>query len=433
MTARAQEERGVGLEYLDRLTLFDDTFTYDGATYAYADITHVQFTAVATKHSVNFIPTGTSYEATLFLELGDGRRLHIKQERPFFNRKEKHRSEAVMRAAGIFLNVTFDRRIETYERHMEEKGFINVGKHQISRDGDLFRNTELRSNILNGEVICHLGPFQVECRKSRPGIGDKLKGLWTGGAEVIDISTDRDCFLYIMKHYFRLTWPGQTIPEKRKSGKEVFNEALLVLGAKLCKADGRVSAEEIVVFKRYFGIDESTHPGASKMFMEAAQTTKNTRKTANRIFELLSGKTEALEYILIGLMQIAEADGRMDASERTFIGEVAETFAFSDEAISRLFLLFEQTQHNTYRERSTTSRTHATSLRSEYLQVLGLDESTAFSEIKSAYRDLVRKHHPDLLRSQGVPIDDMKHAEEILKAINRAYEWLKHHDTKATI
>ncbi len=128
MARSAQEQEGLGLEYLDKLTLFDDFFEYDGKNYDFKNIEHVEFTAVATKTSVNFVPAGTRYSANLFLHLSDGRRLLINQERVFLNRKEKERSEAVMRAAGIFMDITFNRRIEAYERQMKEKGFVSWGR-----------------------------------------------------------------------------------------------------------------------------------------------------------------------------------------------------------------------------------------------------------------------------------------------------------------
>jgi DnaJ like chaperone protein len=436
VTHSAQEEKGLVLEYLSKLTLFDSTFEYKGQRYDYSDIQHIEFTAVSTKHSVNFVPAGTSYSATLILHISDGRRrLHIKQERNFLNRKEKEHSEAFMRAAGIFMDITFNRRIEGYEREMEKKGFVSWGRHQLSRNGDLFRKNELRFNILTDDIACNLGPFQVECRKRKPGIGDKLKELWSGPVEVIDISTDKDCFLYIMKHYLGLSWRNQPVPEKRRSGNEIFKEALLVLGGKLCKADGRVSPEEIIVFKQYFEIDDRTYPGASKIFMESAKTSVDTKESARRIFALLDRKTEALEYIIIGLMQVASADGRIHKTEMDFIHIVAEEFDFSSAEIHRLFLLFEQAQGHAYGSRGAKTRTQAASLRFQYLEVLGLDENAAFGEIKAAYHNLARKHHPDLLRAQGVPIDDIKNAEEILKVINSAYEWLaRYHqnDAKAT-
>lgn len=40
-----------------------------------------------------------------------------------------------------------------------------------------------------------------------------------------------------------------------------------------------------------------------------------------------------------------------------------------------------------------------------------------------AYRNLARKHHPDLLRSQGVPVDKIANAEEILKRGGNFFGW----------
>src|SRR5690606_21242434 len=109
--------------------------------------------------------------------------LHIKQEWGMFNRNAKERSEAVMRAAAIFMDITFNQRIEGYERELESKGFVTWGDYQIARDGDVFRKNELRFNIKKGEASFNLGPFHIECHKRNPRIADKLKGLWTSTAE----------------------------------------------------------------------------------------------------------------------------------------------------------------------------------------------------------------------------------------------------------
>lgn len=54
-----------------------------------------------------------------------------------------------------------------------------------------------------------------------------------------------------------------------------------------------------------------------------------------------------------------------------------------------------------------------------HLSTLGLPEGATLEQIKSAYRELAKRHHPD--RKSG---DAKKRAEQRLKEINEAYSWL---------
>jgi molecular chaperone DnaJ len=53
-------------------------------------------------------------------------------------------------------------------------------------------------------------------------------------------------------------------------------------------------------------------------------------------------------------------------------------------------------------------------------EVLGVREGSSIEEIKRAYKELVRKYHPD--QYQNNPLSDL--AEEKLKEINEAYDYL---------
>ena len=53
-------------------------------------------------------------------------------------------------------------------------------------------------------------------------------------------------------------------------------------------------------------------------------------------------------------------------------------------------------------------------------EVLGLKEGASAEEIKAAYRELVKKYHPD--RHQDNPLEEL--AEEKMREINEAYETL---------
>lgn len=63
-------------------------------------------------------------------------------------------------------------------------------------------------------------------------------------------------------------------------------------------------------------------------------------------------------------------------------------------------------------------------------EVLGVREGSSIEEIKKAYKELVRKYHPD--QYQNHPLSDL--AEEKLKEINEAYDILmKQHEGRSGV
>lgn len=72
--------------------------------------------------------------------------------------------------------------------------------------------------------------------------------------------------------------------------------------------------------------------------------------------------------------------------------------------------------------RQMKERTKRTTMRDPY-EVLGVPQGASEEEIKAAYRELVKKYHPD--KYQNNPLADL--AEEKLREVNEAYEYLEKH------
>jgi len=416
-----KKEDGLVLEYLSDLTFYDEHFIYKDCDYPYEDILHIEYTATAIKKSINLVPTGTSYDTHLKLKMSDGVSFTVDQENSIFGMKEKEKAEAIMRASGIFHELTFTSRMERYEKQLSNKGFVAWGNYQFRKNGDLFKNNELLFNLKDKDVHKGLDVFSFKTGKKPANFKQSFLKFWKG-YETVNISQDKDCFLYFMKHYLGFQWNKETVKEKRKAGQNAFFEAMLILGAKVCNADGSVDPEEIHTFKTYFGIDEKSYPGSAETFAKAAASKGGVDAPAKKVFEIFESQEELLEHIIIGLLQIAAADGTITPDEETVIRRICNIFEFEDDETERLFLIFDSIRKD--KKSAGNQRTYSQGSRADNLKILGLGINATHDEVKVAYKELVRKHHPDLLMAQGVPLKRIKDSEEILKTVNVAYNSL---------
>ena len=87
-----------------------------------------------------------------------------------------------------------------------------------------------------------------------------------------------------------------------------FTLAVIVLGAKMAKADGSVSAQEIQAFKEVFHVPEQDMQNVGKIFNQAKKDSKGFEPYARQIAELFKNRRKALEDLLDGLFHIAKAD-----------------------------------------------------------------------------------------------------------------------------
>lgn len=59
----------------------------------------------------------------------------------------------------------------------------------------------------------------------------------------------------------------------------------------------------------------------------------------------------------------------------------------------------------------------------DYFAILGIEQDASDTEIKKAYRELAKQHHPDVSKASG--------AEAMFVEINEAYEFLSHPERRA--
>jgi DnaJ like chaperone protein len=187
-------------------------------------------------------------------------------------------------------------------------------------------------------------------------------------------------------------------------GNVVFTMAIIALSAKMAKADGIVTEEEVRTFERLFRVAPEEATNVRRVFDLARYDTAGYEAYAGQIARLFAGKPSVLEDILDGLFEIAKADGVLHPGEAAFLERVAEIFGFAPNEFRRI------------------RASHFAPDAADPYVVLGVAYDASQEEIKQTYRRLVRENHPDSLIGRGVPPEFVRLATDKLAAINIAYD-----------
>ena len=180
---------------------------------------------------------------------------------------------------------------------------------------------------------------------------------------------------------------------------------LVVLSAKLAKADGRVTADEIKKFKKIFKIPTESMKQVSAIWREASQTSTGFEPYAQQLKDTFYRSPQMLEQVIIGLFEIGYADHDLSVPELKYIKKVSQIFGIDQITFNRL----------------RNSRPEF--VKEDPYKVLGVTKSQTTSEIKKVYRNLARKNHPDIVRAKGITDKSLiTKAKENFQRINDAYE-----------
>ena len=183
-----------------------------------------------------------------------------------------------------------------------------------------------------------------------------------------------------------------------------FTIAVIALGAKMAKADGQVTRDEVTAFREVFHIAAQDEAGAAKVFNLARQDAAGFEEYARRIRAMFSGQPDTLRDLLEGLFHIAMADGFYHPNENAFLEEVNRIFGVPEAEFNALRMRF------------------APDAPQDPYTVLGVDPRADFKEIRKAYLKLVRENHPDVMIARGLPEEAMRLAQKRMADINHAWE-----------
>jgi DnaJ like chaperone protein len=190
-------------------------------------------------------------------------------------------------------------------------------------------------------------------------------------------------------------------PPERTIG---FTIAVIALGAKMAKADGLVTRDEVTAFRQVFHIPTSETQNAARVFDLARKDVAGYDIYAARIRDMFGAGHQALVDLLEGLFYIAVADGRYHPNENVFLEDVARIFGVQSRDFVNMRARFVPDENP------------------DPYCVLGVEPNSDRETVRDAWRALVREYHPDRMIARGVPEEAMKLAEKRMIQANWAYE-----------
>ena len=189
--------------------------------------------------------------------------------------------------------------------------------------------------------------------------------------------------------------------------QNVFALSIIVLSAKIAKADGQVTKEEIHSFKEKFNISSKDMPEVSKIFNESAKSSFGFKNIADQVGNLFSDNKFLLEQLLNNLFYIAEADGVTSTKEVEVLRSISQSFNFNEEDFQRVF-------HSRLNNKE-----------SDPYKILDVAREDNDNKIRNKWIELSKEHHPDYLIAKGMPKEFIKQANKELSSINLAYDKIK--------
>lgn len=183
-----------------------------------------------------------------------------------------------------------------------------------------------------------------------------------------------------------------------------FLISLLVLSSAVIRADGKTREEELRTVRDFvrqsFGeayVDQAMQILSSLSAQEVNVYQVGAQVAANMNY---SQRLQLFHY----LVKIAVSDGEFNKSERDVLEVIAGTLGLSASDRDSVFAMYHRDIDSAY-------------------AVLEISSSATDEEVKSAYRRMAMKNHPDKVASLGP--DVRKAAEEKFLKIRDAYETIK--------
>jgi len=180
--------------------------------------------------------------------------------------------------------------------------------------------------------------------------------------------------------------------------------------AKMAKADGKITADEIRAVEQVIhqlGYSPQLRDAAIDIFRKAKDDSHTAADYLNQLASVVHFNYQIAMTFLAALHAVAQADGSIHPNEREILLQAERAFRLRAGTVDALL------------------GTSTGSAVDDAYKVLEVSADMSDTEIKKVYREKCIQLHPDKLASKGLPEEFMKFANEQLSKVNAAYDTLK--------
>ena len=231
---------------------------------------------------------------------------------------------------------------------------------------------------------------------------------------------------YMPKKYPQL--PNEIRQKAAFKDKNPVIASIMALAAMIAKSDGNVTKDEIHFIKRFitshFGMSTSELNGYAEAFDYGKENPKEYQVFTGVIRAYYGHHRHmilALAYLFIGT---ALQEGSENTAKENMTKQILLELGVSLYEYQAIKASFTGESYG-YQGGGNAGMQSTEDLVKKYSEVLGVSPDASLSEIKKAYRKLVKEYHPDKLASGSVPEEYIAFANQKIRDINEAYEYLE--------